>query len=204
MSSLKELAAKRFLLGEAVRMMTDAQRDMRRYQSEASLYCGYAAAWAAVLMTVEIVKIGLTASDSKAAAAFSVIDRSIDQANKLLIAFGHTPIQKKEQALESLDPSLRKVSAMTQTIQQARGVLKKLGVTEQKELALLLDLGVAMTDDTLLMLQAGLLDQKLFRSSQAAITRTGHQIELLKSKINRLDDQIQYLLYQRERFVSTA
>lgn len=226
MVDINKLIAKRSRLTQALNDMTMMQREMQRTRNQGNFDAGMACVWAAVLLVTDIVKDGVSAYDKRAALAFTVLDKGIDQANKLLHAFRIAPIAKKSDALAALDPNLRQVAGWTHSIRQVQsvlhgaafvtkpggvvdGVLKqsglpplhpKVGGALQKasgpRVDLMVNLALDMTEDTLLMLNAGQTQNRVNAINDAAIQRAGAQIRKVQVLIQKVDKEIQdWLVY---------
>jgi len=141
-------------------------------------------------MTAEICKLGLAAADRRANLLFSVLDKRFAQANKLLKFLGMSTITTKDDVLKGLDPDLRNVAQMTQSVQQVRDILKKWGVRENKETKLVLDLAIAMTQDTLLIMQAMNLQQHVNRNTAAAQVNIRESLARVNRRILRIDAEM--------------
>jgi hypothetical protein len=178
--------------------------DLRKSRNDMAFNCGMAAGWAAVLMTMDILKHGVSAADKRAAVAFSVIDKGIEQANKLLIAFDRAPIERKEDALKSLDPGLRKASDFVQQVNQARSLLKGLGLKEKDQLGLTLDIASDMAQDTLLLLNVGVEQQRLGSMNDSAMMAAAHRLSFVQESLRKLDAEIDNVLRRYDLVRTTA
>jgi putative protein kinase ArgK-like GTPase of G3E family len=93
----------------------------------------------------------------------------------MLSIVGKGKIASKADILKTLDPELRGVNQMTDTVQKARRFLRSTGGVENKETKLVRDLAVELTQDTLLIMQAMNLQQ----AASSNTTRT--QAKMRKS-----------------------
>jgi hypothetical protein len=108
------------------------------------------------------------------------------------------PVATKDDVLRTLDPDLRNVNKMTEYVQKTRTFLKAAGVSENRETKLVLDIAVAMTQDTLLVMQAMNLQQQVntnalstqakMRQSLIQVTR---KIMMIESELTRMIERAQ-------------
>lgn len=208
MPTLHELITKRARVAEALRMINQAQQDIERAGSEGSYYAGLAAVWAGVLLTADIVKDGVSAADPRAALAFSEIDKAVDKANKLLVAFHRAPIARKSDALASLDPELRKVSTWANQVSKVSAWLLKLGSPVSKQtrgqIGVVISLANTMTQDTLLMLQAANNQNRLSAMSRSAFQNATAQMKKVQMTLFKLDAEIQKWLDKYDLYSGIA
>jgi hypothetical protein len=197
--SLQELTMKRARLASIVDLMEQAQNDMNRAKDQGNFNSAMAMSWAAVLLAADLVKRGLSEANKQAALGFTVLDKGFAAADKLLVAFGRAPMAKKADALQSLDPNLRNVNAWVDQVSQVRGWLGKAGLKEDKHLGLVLDIVTDMTQDTLLMLQAGQDQTRNWNNATAAINRANQQIDKVQTSLKRLDAEIAKWLLEFDR-----
>lgn len=189
-SELQSLFREREKLRNIAADIRSTMQNVTRFNAEGAYYAGIAAVWAATLMTAEICKLGLAAADRRANLLFSVLDKRFAQANKLLKFLGMSTITTKDDVLKGLDPDLRNVAQMTQSVQQVRDILKKWGVRENKETKLVLDLAIAMTQDTLLIMQAMNLQQHVNRNTAAAQVNIRESLARVNRRILRIDAEM--------------
>lgn len=208
MPNLSEMMAKRDQLERSVKMMSEAQRDIASSGAEGAKYAGYAAAWAAVIMVTDILRDCISFDNPEAAAGFEGIDKAVEGANKVLTAFGKTPITRKEDLVNSLDPELRNVNTMSGYTGKALKWLlnnsKKISPTSKKQLGLVVTLATDMTQDTLLMLQAGEDQNRITAGTAAALSRGYLQIERVRLLLFKINDQITYYFEQSQTLAATA
>jgi hypothetical protein len=153
--ALAAIRAQRARLMALQRDIESAMRDVDRFSKEGALYAGIAAGWAATLMVCDILKVGLSAMDRRAAVLFKAQDRQISNANKVLKTLGLPTLTSKEELMAGVDPNLQGAIKLTSEIREAQAFLKKQGAKAPKHIALLIDLGTVMADDTVLLIQAG-------------------------------------------------
>jgi hypothetical protein len=197
--SLQELTMKRDRLASILRGMEEAQREMNKAKDQGNFNSAMAMSWAAVLLAADIVKRGLSEGNKQAAFGFAAFDKGVAEADKLLVAFGRAPMAKKADALQSLDPNLRNVNGWVDQVSQVRGWLGKAGLKEDKHLALVLDIVTDMTQDTLLMLQAGQDQTRNWNNATMAISRASQQIDKVKLALRKLDGAIAKWLLEFDR-----
>jgi hypothetical protein len=148
-------------------------------------------------MVAEISKIGLSAGDRRARVLFQAQDRLFEQANKVLKLFGMKSMVTKDDVLKSLDPDLRNGARFTDTIQKTRDVLTKVGLKENKEVKLLLDLVIAMTNDTLLIIQTTHTQQQISANAAAAQAK-------MRASLSRINRHIQNVDLELTRMIERA
>ena len=199
MTNLSELIAKRQRLSEAMRAVKEAAYDVARYRDEALNHVAYAAMWAAVLMATDVVKSGLSAADKRAAFGFSMLDRAIAKANKVLPLLRMAPIATKADALRAVDPNLQGAASFLSEVREARSVLSKARINAPKELDLVLNISLGMAEDTLLLLQAGQQQTLVAQQSAAVSANIRVQLQRMQSAIARLDVAISEFIAQYER-----
>src|SRR6266404_466199 len=123
-TELQLLSLERERIRSVVQDIQAATSDIGRYGAEGARYAEIAAMWGATLMVAEICKLGLAAGDRRAKVLFNAQDKLVGQANKVLKGLGRGTIATKEDILKTLDPELRGVSKMTESVQKVRGFLK--------------------------------------------------------------------------------
>jgi hypothetical protein len=204
MTTINDLIRQRAKLATAADCIAGAMRDIERFGKEGSEAAGYAACWAAVMMATGIVKTGLSAVNKQAAAGFALIDNGIAQANKWLGAAKMPTITTKSELMKGVDPNLAGAAGFLRDVQQARGYLKKAGAKPPAHLALVLDLATQMSEDTILMLQAGQLAGQVSKNTRSNLTQVAARLHSMKVKISRLDSQVQMLMAKKELMDRTA
>ena len=108
-----------------------AMSDVGRYGAEGALYAQIAAMWGATLMVAEICKLGLAAGDWRARVMFNAQDKLVGQANKVLNALGRGTIATKDDVLKTLDPELRDVNKMAESMQTVRKFIGWAGISKK-------------------------------------------------------------------------
>jgi hypothetical protein len=86
MTTVNQLFEKRTRLDEAIALTDSVLDDIRKFNQEGQTAAGYAAALAAVLMTADIVRVGLSSTFCVAAAEFAAMDKGIESVDKFLKA----------------------------------------------------------------------------------------------------------------------
>ena len=204
MSTLNDLIRQRAKLAAAAADIAGAMRDIQGYGKEGSDAAGYAACWAAVMMATDIVKTGLSAVNKQAAAGFAAIDKGIAQANKYLGAARLHTITTKAEVMKGVDPNLAGAAGFLRDVTEARNFLKKAGAKPPAHLTLILDLATQMSEDTILMLQAGQLQGQVIRNTRSSLAQVAARLHAVRVKIMRLDNQVQMLMAQRDLLARIA
>jgi len=204
MTTINDLIRQRAKLAAAADCINASMRDIQRFGKEGAEYAGYAACWAAVMMATGIIKTGLSAVDKRAAAGFNLIDNAIAQANKWLGTAKMPTIATKADVMKGVDPNLAGAAGFLRDVREARGYLKKAGAKPPAHLALVLDLATQMSEDTILMLQAGQLQGQVAKNTRTNLAQVGARLHAMNVKISRLDSQVQMLMAKRDLMERTA
>lgn len=204
MTTIHALMQQRARLQLCADQIRAAIQDIEGFRKEGSDAAGYAAAWAAVMMATGILRTGLSAADRRAGLMFSALDKAVERADRVLKFFGGPQIGKKADLLASLDPNLRQVSTLTKDVREAQAFLRKHKVKPPKHLALVIDLALGMTDDTLLMLQAGELQSQVGQHTGAALNQSLAHLRRVNARLTQLDARILQAFDQRDLFNRTA
>jgi hypothetical protein len=185
--ALAAIRAQRARLMALQRDIESAMRDVDRFSKEGALYAGIAAGWAATLMVCDILKVGLSAMDRRAAVLFKAQDRQISNANKVLKTLGLPTLTSKEELMAGVDPNLQGAIKLTSEIREAQAFLKKQGAKAPKHIALLIDLGTVMADDTVLLIQAGQEQNHVRSNAENARNSMRSQLMRIRQRIEALD-----------------
>ena len=185
--ALAAIRAQRARLMALQRDIESAMRDVDRFSKEGALYAGIAAGWAATLMVCDILKVGLSAMDRRAAVLFKAQDRQISNANKVLKTLGLPTLTSKEELMAGVDPNLQGAIKLTSEIREAQAILKKQGAKAPKHIALLIDLGTVMADDTVLLIQAGQEQNHVRSNAENARNSMRSQLMRIRQRIEALD-----------------
>jgi hypothetical protein len=199
-----ELYQQRERLRKTAADIRQASQDISRFRSEGADYAAYAATCAAVIMVTDILKHSMSAMDRRAKLLFGAMDKNVATANKVLKAFGQRQITTREDLLRNLDPDLQKPRAMLKVVEQARAFLKKHEVRETKEVKLLLDLGVAMTEDSLLIMQAGNTQVHVNNAANSAQANVRRSLEKTLQNLILIDNELTRQFEQLETLSRTA
>lgn len=203
---LKALRGQRERLRSVVEDIRSSIRNLNQIEGEAHRDAAMAAMWAATLMVCDILKIGLAAADKRASLIFSAQDRAVQSANRILKLFGAPTITTKADLMKSVSAELTPAAKATENLRTAMAELKKLKVptTGQpipvripKEAGLLVDLGVAMAQDTILLLEAGQLQRQASANVAQSrvmmrdqLTRVLTRLMLIESEFAREFDRL--------------
>jgi hypothetical protein len=191
--ALAAIRAQRARLMALQRDIESAMRDVDRFSKEGALYAGIAAGWAATLMVCDILKVGLSAMDRRAAVLFKAQDRQISNANKVLKTLGLPTLTSKEELMAGVDPNLQGAIKLTSEIREAQAFLKKQGAKAPKHIALLIDLGTVMADDTVLLIQAGQEQNHVRSNAENARNSMRSQLMRIRQRIEALDREFSRL-----------
>jgi hypothetical protein len=198
MTTINDLIQQRAKLAAAANHISDAVRDIERFGKEGAEYAGYAACWAAVMMATGIIKTGLSAVDKRASEGFGLIDNAITQANRWLAAAKMPTIATKSDLMKGVNPNLAGAAGFLRDVREARSYLKKAGAKPPAHLALVLDLATQMSEDMILMLEAGQLQGRVVKNTRSNVAQVGTRLHAIKVKIARLDDQVRMLIEKRD------
>lgn len=204
MTMFSELVQRRARLQVCADQIRSALDDMHAYREQGTTYAGYAGAWAAVMMATGILRTGLSTVDKRAALLFSAVDRGIDRADRAISFFTHHHRVTKSDLMASLDPNLRPAATFVKDVRDAQAVLGKVKVNPPKHLKLVLELALGMTEDTLLLLQAGQLQHQVTAHANAALRAGTHRWRNILRTISLLDAQIADVLARRDLYNRTA
>lgn len=206
-SPLAALVAQRNYLRSVAEDIRGAMQVVDRYQAEALHDANMAAVWAATLMVCDVIKIGLSAGDRRAKILFAAMDRAMDRANRVLTLLGAPKVATKSDILAAVDADLRGSVKMIDTVRQTRNALASLKVPTSggsvdvklpKEANLVIDLGIAMAEDSILILQAqGMVNQAGAHAAFARgqmrtnLNRVLQRVLLVDSEITREFERLQ-------------
>lgn len=203
-SAFQDLAGQRERVREAAEDIRKAMADLNRFDADSAHYATIAAAWAATLMVADILKIGLSAGDRRAKLLFDAQDKAIERADKVLKFLGLGSIETKADLMKSLDQNLQSTAKMADDIRKSRAFLKEKGLKASKEVNLVLDLATAMTEDTLLLLQAQQAQQRAFSQSAGARSQMRSQLARLRNRMLLIDEQLTQQFERAEKAGRTA
>lgn len=211
--NLKALQAQRQMLQSVAGDIRGSLQDVDRFENEAILDATFAAAWAATLMVCDILKIGLSAADKRADLLFKQQDDLIKTANKVLKLLGARTITTKADLMRSLGPEVTTASRATETVRTTMEQLRRmkvpttrhpLPVAVPKEAGLLVDLGVAMAQDTLLLLEAGNLQRRANVTAAQSRMQMRQSLNKVLSRIMLVEGEITREIERLQRLGRTA
>ena len=78
------------------------------------------------------------------------------------------------------------------------------GAKPPAHLALVLDLATQMSEDMVLMLEAGQLQGRVVKTTRSNVAQVGTRLHAIKVKIARLDSQVQMLIAKKDLIERTA
>lgn len=212
-SELGALRAQQQMLRSVSDDIRGSLRDLDRIQSEAMHDAAMAAVWAATLMVCDILKIGLSAADRRAKLLFSAQDRAVRSADRILKLLGAGGLATKADLMKSVSAELGPAAQATEDVRKAMSELRnlKLPTTGQpvpvkipKEAGLLVDLGVAMAQDTILLMQAGHLQRQASVNAAQGRAQMKQSLMRVQNKITLIDSEITRAVERLEREARTA
>lgn len=207
---MRGLLRRREQLARVANDIKDALSDLQGVRRQVSYDTTCMAAWASVLMTVDIIKAGVSAVDPRAAFGFALIDEGIKRANLLLVGLGKQPITTRSDLMKSVDPNLRTVTGMLGDVRTAKKLLAAVRISPHlkvgvpKEITLLVDISISMAENTTLLMQAG----QSQAHANAHIDSAGRQMRAHLQKVHQslrsVDAAIAQLLATHALYSRTA
>jgi len=213
MSNVRELLSKRQRLKFALQELKAARNDVSKFGAEADAAVVMAMMWASVMMVADILKIGMSAGDKRASILFSVIDNGMEKADRLLQLFGARPMVKKADLLKLVDPNLQKGVVVIGYLRKCRDVIDKAAkqlklsgdaLENYKALDLVAKLGLAMADDSIVLMQAGNLQAENAARTRNAIAMIDRRVSDMSRKVAEIDREVDFMLQQKARLSRTA
>jgi hypothetical protein len=209
-SPLEALEAEELRLEGIADDIRNVQQDLLRFDREGAENATYAATWAATLMVADILRRSVSAMDRRAPILFSAFDRKVATANKLLKTLGLKTIATREDIMRDIDPNLKPVVDFTRDVQEAREMLQKHKIRAPKEVDLILDLGIDMTNDATLIMQSAQIAQQTHDRTKYNLSQTAHNLERVSRrirevqvKIMRLKDPVRFIEQAQIRMRTT-
>jgi hypothetical protein len=187
---LDGLFAERNRLKALIADVESVRPDILRFEREGQAYVTAAVITAAVLMTVDILKVGLSAADRRAAFLFKKFDGGVDLLRSALGRVGVNVGATREDLMKQIATDFAGPARLTQEVRNARAFLKKHGAKETKTTKVLLDLGLVMTEDTLLLLSAASAQADVSRNASAGRAAQGLQLDRMKRQLLLMDAEI--------------
>jgi hypothetical protein len=192
-SPLEALEAEELRLQGIADDIRSVQQDLLRFDREGAENATYAATWAATLMVADILRRSVSAMDRRAPILFSAFDRNLATANKLLKILGMRTIATREEIMKDIDPNLKPVVNFTRDIQEAREILKKHKIRAPKEVDLILDLGIDMANDSMLIMQSAQIAQQGHDRTKYNLSQTAHNLQRVSRRIHEVQVEIMRL-----------
>ncbi|MBY3347970.1 hypothetical protein [Rhizobium laguerreae] len=208
MRNFSELLSRRQRLKAALQELKAARNDVSKFGAEGDTAVVMVMMWASVMMVTDVLKIGMSAADKRALSLFSAIDNGIAKADGLLQIFGARPMVKKADLLKQVDPNLQKSVVVIDYLRKGRDVLDKAAkqvelsrdaLENYKALNLVAKLGLAMADDTILLMQAGTLQTQNAARIRNVIAAIDRQVSDMDRKVAEIDREIDFMLQQNDR-----
>lgn len=203
-SPFKALLLQRGRLADVLREIDQASRDISGYDAEGARNANLAAGWAATLMVANILKTGLSAVDRRVALLFKVADRRIAKANQVMKILGGPTLATRKDVLKTVDPNLRGTVEMLDDVRKVRAFLKDNKVPTNKDVDLVLDIGITMAEDAALIMQAGQTRQAVHDSASAAQANLRRTLDRTKASIRRIDEEILRMMAKADIVSRTA
>lgn len=196
-SPLEALRAEELRLRGLADDIRSVRGDLLRFNREGVENATYAAAWAATLMVTDILRRSVSAMDRRASILFSALDRNVATANKVMRMLGLKTIATREGIMKNIDPNLKPIVDFTRDVQKARDIIKKYKIRAPKELNLILDLGIDITNDSALIMQG----MQLIRETQ---DRTNHNLSQNALALERVNKRIREVQMEIQRLIDQA
>lgn len=203
MSALNDLLQRRDRIVQCLAKMRAARADTTKIGADGRLDATFAAAWAAVMMVTDILKIAMTAGNKQAAAQFALQDKMVEKADRLMQMFGSSPMTKKSDLMAQIDPNLKTAAGITKSLRDAQSAINK-AATELKmdtsittnfgKWGLVAKIGIEMADDTLLLIQAGQIGDQAIRGARMAQSQIDRLIAKQSENLAAIDYQINEFL----------
>ena len=205
---LAALNLRRTRLNQAIIEIEGTRRDIMNFSAEGQRYASYAVAAASVLMVTDIVSIGYQAVPGPIGTGsrflFKKWAQAESQVRDLLKIFGIKTTTRSD-ILGSVDESLSsKVLEIDAVVRDSRSFLAKIKVNPPKELALILDIGSRMSQDTALMINAAKLGERVALQGQSAQLRVNLQVARLNTLLRQVDQEILKIIEEAMRRARTA
>jgi hypothetical protein len=192
-SQLEALEAEERRLQGIADDIRSVQQDLYRFDREGAENATYAATWAATLMVADILRRSVSAMDRRAPILFSAFDKKVATANKLLKMLGLKTITTREEIMKDIDPNLKPVVDFTRDVQQAREILKRYKIRAPREVDLILDLGIDMTNDATLIMQSQQVAQQTHDRTQINLSQTAHQLDRVSQRLRKIQVKMKLL-----------
>lgn len=197
-SQLEALRAEERRLREVADDIRSVRADILRFDREGVENATYAATWAATLMVADILRRSISAMDRRASVLFSAFDREVATANKVLKMLGLKTIATREEVMKNVDPNLKPAVDFTKDIQKVRQLLKEHKIRVPKEVNLLLDLGVDMANDSVLIMQGAQLVEQIHARTKHNLAQNALAIERVNKRIREIQLEMTRLIEQAQ------
>lgn len=198
--SMIELARARQRLMQAAADIGAAMRDVDSYETDAARAATIAALCAATLMVTDIIRISMSAMDRRARFLFGRWDEAENCVYRAVGVMGGPKKVSRDDLLKGLDQNLRPAGDLIQAVRTAQGGLRTVKLNPPKGLGLVIDLGLAMSADTLLMVQAGQTEQAAHSSAHAARQGMRRTLTRLQARIFQIDREFTSAFDRAGRF----
>jgi hypothetical protein len=178
--------------------------DVRGYEAEGERYASYALAWASTIMLTDILRIGLSAVDRRAKLLFKAQDDALARASKFLQLLGLGALTTKADLMKAVDPSLGVAPKLTESVRDAQKLLKDAKVQAPKNVTLVLDLGTAICDDTVLMIDAGMTSQQVQNQSKHVQEMMRQTLQKIRKRLVLIEQEYTRVFEERQLRARTA
>lgn len=203
-SRLEALRAEQLRLKGVADDIKSVRADLLRFDREGAENATYAAAWAATLMVADILRRSVSAMDRRASILFSAFDRKVATANKLMRLLGWKTIATREEIMKNVDRNLKPAVDFTKDIQRVRAMLKEYKIRAPKEVDLLLDLGIDITNDSILIMQSGQLVDQIHGRTNHNLSQNALALERINKRIRAVQLEMMHLIEQAQVRMRTA
>ena len=180
----------------------DVKKNIIEYGQEGYKNAGVAVFCAAVLMTTDIVRIGLE-KNTAGNLLFKGYDKMEGAAYKLLKLFGVKRTTRDDIVAGVTNETAKSITEVTSAVQSAREGLAKVKkvlpkkyakrLSEPEPVSLILDIGIKMAEDTALLIDAGAQGQNALEQAnisaqkiQGTINKIEKQLAVVEKELHRL------------------
>jgi hypothetical protein len=193
---LQELLREHTRLMQAANDVDGALKDIKKYGDEGAKNAVIATAWAATLMTADIIRHATACVYRSAERQFAFQDKALEEANKTLKKLGRPTITTRDDVLSHLeDPTAKKIAEYARDVRVAREAIKHLRKGRPpREVEMLINIGLAMVEDTAMLLDAGSLQQRAVSTSTSAQVQALLLRDRLRQHMQRVEAQMALMM----------
>lgn len=189
---------------ETIHELRGVGADIEAFGEEGQKFGRYAAAAAGVLLMTDICRVCLEASPGGVGFGSRYLFRRLDQIRDLVGEFYKMRGKKlgsREDALGGMqDETARKIVNVTGHVEEARRFLSKTKLLkESKEISLVLDLAVKMSEDTALMMDSTALQTRVGQQTKGASAMSRQAVLRVENQLSRVQSEIARLIEEHHR-----